>query len=152
MPVYYERIVIDTYRPKSGVVAANTFVSLFGPSGDPTRETGLAMWNGTSSPYTVDAPPISIAENDNGNPTFFGCARIDYIGDLAPGTYYVRVRGQKSTSDGVYAVRVLLEPDESYSSWYFTSTSDDATNEVDDNPPSGGEPTDAVPITIGGRV
>ena len=71
------------------------------------RGDRAAMWNGDVSPFTVDAPPVALAEDDNGNSTFFGCARIDYTEGLAPGTYYVRVRGQKSTSAGVYAVRLL---------------------------------------------
>jgi hypothetical protein len=149
--VLYDRIIIDTYRPKNGVIVANTFASLFGPAGDPTAETGTALWNDDVAPFTRDAPPISIAEADEGNPSF-GSARIDYTGGLAPGTYYVRVRGQKSTTEGVYAVRVLLAPDEDYTAWYFVAISADADNEIDDNPPSGGVPASPVATSIGGKL
>jgi hypothetical protein len=64
----------------------------------------------------------------------------------------VRVRGQKSTSTGVYAVRVILAADSNYPAWYFSSVNDPDPYEVDDNPPSGGVPTDAAPITVGGRM
>jgi hypothetical protein len=64
------------------------------------------------------------------------------------------VRGQKSTTEGVYAVRVLLEPDEDYDTgdWYFPAVSDDADNETDDDPPSGGVPSSPVPIAIRGKL
>jgi hypothetical protein len=70
---------------------------------------------------------------------------------IAPGTYYVRVRGQKSTTSGVYAIRVLLAPDENYASWYFTGVNDPDPYENDDSPPSGGVPSNPIPIAIGGK-
>ena len=151
--VLYDRVIIDTYKPGALINAANTFASLFGPAGDPTTETGTELWNGNNPPYTVDAPPTSIAEADGGG-DHNGCARIDYTGGLAPGTYYVRVRGQKSTTDGFYAVRILLAPDDDYEGgdWFFPDISDPDTYETDDNPPSGGVPTDAVPIAVGGKL
>ena len=152
--VLYDRVIIDTYKPGALINAANTFASLFGPAGDPTTETGTELWNENNPPYTVDAPPTSIAEADNGNPVHNGCARIDYADGLAPGTYYVRVRGQKSWTVGVYAVRILLAPDDDYSGggWYFGVISDDASYETDDNPPSGGVPTNPVLIAVGGKL
>ena len=100
----------------------------------------------------LDEHGTSIAEADGGG-DHNGCARIDYTGGLAPGTYYVRVRGQKSTTDGFYAVRLLLtQPEIDYSAWYFGVTGDDASYEPDDDPPSGGVPTDPVPITVGGKL
>ena len=154
-PIIYERIVIDTYKPKTGVVAADTFISLFGPAGDPTWDAD--PW-GDPPDYTVDAPPISIAEDDDSNSTFFPCARIDYTEGLASGTYYVRVRGKKTNDTGVYAVRVLSvaigEDIENYDAggWYFLSTSDDASYETDDDPESGRRANESGSITIGGKL
>jgi hypothetical protein len=150
--VLYGRLIIDTYRPKTDVIVTDTFLSLFDAAGDPTTETGTGLWYNDNPPFTVDAPPVSIAEADVGNP-FWNSARIDYEVGLAPGTYYIRVRGQRSTTTGVYAVRVLLVPDDiDYGPWYFSDITDDAEYEVDDNPPTGGIPTNPVVIAIGGKL
>jgi hypothetical protein len=151
--VLYERVIIDTYQPKDSVIVANTFASLFDPAGDTTTDIDPDLWNNNHHPHTVDAPPISIAEDDDSNPTYFGCARIDYKDGLAPGTYYVRVRGRKSTNTGVYAVRVLLAPDENYPAWFFGSTNmPDTPYETDDYPQSGGVPMHPVPIAVDGKL
>jgi hypothetical protein len=106
--VLYDRVIIDTYKwSDGGFGTANTFVSLFGSNGDPTLDSGLTLWNDNALPYTVDSPPTSIAEDDDGNLTYAQFARIDYTTGLAPGTYYIRVRGYVSTEVGPYAIRVL---------------------------------------------
>ena len=152
--VMYPRLVIDTYRwSRSGFGTANTFLSLFDRNGDPTADTSPTLWNDDAAPYTVDAPPLSIAEDDDGNPTFAQFARIDYSAGLAPGTYYIRVRGYVSTEVGPYAIRVLtdINPLDQYPvEWFFAGPNyTDAPYETDDNPKSVGVPTNPVAISIG---
>ena len=144
--VMYPRLVIDTYRwSRSGFGTTNTYISLFGASGDPSLETGVDLW----------APdPEAIAEDDDSNPTFANLARINYTTGLAPGTYYIRVRGAVSTDNGAYAIRALTStnPDPYPDSAFFTATNqaelDAGGNpyETDDNPPSGGIP--AQPVSL----
>ena len=152
--VKYPRVIIDTYKWSSGAFGTtNTFLSLFDRNGDPTADTSPTLWNDDAAPYTVDAPPLSIAEDDDGNPTFAQFARIDYSAGLAPGTYYIRVRGYVSTEVGPYAIRVLtdINPLDQYPvEWFFAGPNyTDAPYETDDNPKSGGVPTNPVAISIG---
>lgn len=153
-PTLYPRIIVDTYPPNTGPGSVDTFVTLFGPTGDPTLDASPDLWNDDNAPYTVDAPPVSIAEDDDGNPIHPGYARVDYAGGLAAGTYYLRVRTPASTAvGGPYAIRILLVPDDDYASWWYGSyNTTDTPYETDDAPTSGGEPSEPVPIAIGERV
>lgn len=152
-PTIYPRIIIDTYNATSGPGSVNTFVSLFGSAGDPTLDTNPTLWNNDTDPYTVDAPPLSIAENRGGNPNDSTFARIDYQDGLEAGTYYLRVRAAVSTASGPYAIRVLLAPDEDYASWLFLSYAVNPDGyEPDDAPKSGGVPSNPVPIGVGEKV
>lgn len=156
--VLYDRIIIDTYKWSDGAFGTtNTFASLFDSSGDPTLDSGLTLWNDNASPYTVDSPPTSIAEDDDGNLTYAQFARIDYTTGLAPGTYYIRVRGYVSTEVGPYAIRVLTgDPVDPYpaglypaGSFFVSANTTDEPYESDDDPASGGTPSSPVAIGIG---
>jgi len=155
--VLYGRIVIDTYQPADAMnVNTKTFVSLFGPNGDTTADASI--WNNNLSPYTVDQA-VAIAENAGGNKTYTYFGRIDYTAGLAPGTYYVRVRGKLSTDAGGYAIRVvtsLSAPPNEYPAaedWYYTTlNADDTPYEIDDLPQSGGVPSTPVSISVGGKL
>lgn len=161
-PTLYPRIVIDTYKPvDGGFGSADTFITLFGSAGDPDEDITPDLWNDDVSPYTVDAPPDSLSENYANNPVFPTCGRIDYTGGLMSGTYYIRVRCRESTLSGVYALRVVesvdptVDQDLQYppaEDWFFASNSDDSAYEPDDDPPSGGRPTNPVDIRIGDKV
>jgi hypothetical protein len=147
--VIYERIVIETYDP----VAPNTtftapFISLFGPNGDTTADTSPNEWNGDNSPYTVDGS-VAIAESG----TFGTWVSIDYQGGLAPGVYYVRVRGAQSYQIGGYAIRFLslnvgdLLPAYTY---FGTVNAADSPYETDDTLQSGtGIPANPVLVSPG---
>jgi hypothetical protein len=150
-PTIYPRMIIDTYRT-TGPSTVNTFISLFNSAGDPTSDSSPNLWNNDDPPYTVDAPPLSIAEDDNGNLFYDGYARIDYTGGLTAGTYYIRVRAGLSNQFGPYSIRILTLPDDIYTSWLFTVSGDDALYEPDDSPQSGGIPIDPVPIAIGEKL
>lgn len=151
-PTVYPRIVIDTYKPTGpiGVGVVDNFLTLFGPAGDTTAGFD-------------DAPPSSLAQNDNGNPIFSNYARIDYSGGLTSGTYYIRVRGSDSGQAGYYALRVVtsvdsaIDQDAQYppaEDWFFPSNEDDSGYETDDDPTSlsSGVPTNPVDISIGEKV
>jgi hypothetical protein len=146
--VIYPRLVIDTYRPTAeGFGTTDTYLSLFGGGGDPSLESGSALWLPDSS---------ALAEDDGGNPRFVLFARIDHTAGVAPGTYYVRLRGATSTENGAYAIRVLTtaDPDAYPSSVYFSGNNQaevspsGAAYEIDDNPTSGGIPANPVAIGI----
>jgi hypothetical protein len=152
-PTVYPMIIIDTYNATGGPSSVPTYISLFGATGDPTLDTTPNLWNDDADPYTVDAPPLSIAENRGGNPNNPTFSRIDYTGGLPAGTYYLRVRAAVSSGNGPYAIRVLVVPDEDYTSWLFGSANNpDTPYESDDLPQSGGVPSDPVPIAIGERL
>jgi len=150
-PVIYPRLIIDTYPATTGPGSVNTFITLFDSSGDPTVDINPTLWNNNTSPYTVDAS-LATAEDNDGNIAFSGYAQVDYSGGLPAGTYYIRVRGAVSTGNGPYAIRVLLEPDESYASWWFTSYNYPDDYEDDDTPKSGGVPENPVRIEVGGKI
>lgn len=151
-PTVYPRIIIDTYNATGGPSSVPTFISLFADTGDPTLDVSPSLWNDDVDPYTVDAPPISIAENRAGNPTEPTFARIDYTAGLQAGTYYIRVRAAASWGNGPYAIRVLVAPDEDYTSWRFAVLNNPDPYEPDDPPQSGGVPSDPEPIAIGERL
>jgi hypothetical protein len=148
------RVVIDTYKATTAFARVDTFISIFGPSGDTTEDVTPNLWNGNVSPFTVDGA-VAIAEADDGNPLFAKFARLDLL--LDPGTYYIRVRAETSDLEGPYAIRILSAPDEDYTLWYFAATNPTDVDpglvsyETDDTPPSGGIPTKPVPIGIGER-
>lgn len=104
VPIIYPRVVIETYDP-NGSAFTSPFISLFGPSGDTTTDpigAGPNEWNNDGPPFTVDTG-VAIAESG----TTGTWASIDYQGGLAPGVYYVRVRGAQSYQTGAYAIRFL---------------------------------------------
>ena len=139
-PTTYERIVIETFSP-DGSVTADTYIDLFDSNGDPDADD---PWTGND---TADA----IAYDDDGNDSLFtGMSRVDYSGGLASGTYYIRVRGRTISYgiDDFYAIRVLsLQLGDSipaYPTLAFAAKPD--SEEVDDNPTSGGIPGNPVSI------
>jgi hypothetical protein len=153
VPIIYGLIVIDTYLPRSGAPSsADTFVSLFSSSGDTTTDLPN-LWNNDLAPYTTETAKIA----ENGSPGNYG--RISYSGGLAPGTYYIRVRGVQSTQNGPYGIRVLDVAADSPTGpgwpWYFVATNLAEANplggfyETDDAPPQGGIPANAVSISLG---
>ncbi len=150
-PTVYPRIIVDTY-PTTGPATVNTFISLFDSTGDPTLDTNPNLWNNNIDPYTVDSPPLSIAEDDDGNLFYSSYALIDYVGGLTAGTYYIRVRAGLSNQFGPYSIRILTSPDDNYAAWLFTGYNDDSSYEPDDSPQSGGIPVNPVPISIGERL
>jgi hypothetical protein len=157
VPIIYGLVVIDTYYPKAGaqVSAVDTWLSLFGASAD-TTVNAPNIWNNDTPPYTTETSAIA----ENGSLGNYG--RITYSGGLAPGTYYIRVRGVQSVMNGAYAIRVLSTAADSPSGsswpWYFTATNPTDANpaggsyEVDDNPLQGGVPTNPVTISLGGKL
>jgi hypothetical protein len=157
VPIIYGLIVIDTYYPDSGsqVSAVDTWISLFGSSGDTTTESPN-LWNNDASPYTTETS----AKAENGSLGNYG--RITYSLGLVPGTYYIRVRGVQSVMNGAYAIRVLSSAADSPTGpswpWYFTATNPTDANplggsyEPDDNPLQGGVPTNPVTISLGGKL
>lgn len=126
-PAPYDRVIIDTYLGV-GVSPADTYLRLFDTVGN------------------------LLEEADDGNPTQADFARID-IGDLYPGTYYIQVAGHLPASNGIYAIRVLLAPDEVYDSdWTFTLLNlADFPYEPDDDS-SGNVPSNPIPIAIDGKL
>jgi hypothetical protein len=144
----YKRIVIDTYSP-NGSFTADTYIDLFGEGGDPDAD----------DPWTKDDTGDAIAYADSGNPDFPTMARIDYTGGLAPGTYYIRVRGAKEAVDDYYAIRVVsLESGEALPHYDFSqplASRPDLVDSVapgDDDPQSGGVPLNPVPIALGETI
>jgi hypothetical protein len=155
-PLMYSRIVIDTYLPRFGAPSSvDTFVSLFGPAGDTTIDVPN-LWSNDNWPYTTETSAIA----ENGSTGNYG--RVDYTGGLAPGTYYIRVRGVQSQQPGPYAIRVLDTAADSPTGpgwpWYFTALNQPETNplggsyEPDDNPLQGGIPTNPVHIALGQKL
>jgi hypothetical protein len=99
--VIYDRIFIDTFAPNASVgTMPGTFISLFGANGDTTPNDPNEY--GTAPAYSVDGS-VAIAEADGAG--FF--ATLDYSTGLAPGTYYVRIRGETSSQIGPYVARFL---------------------------------------------
>jgi hypothetical protein len=157
VPIIYGLIVIDTYYPVSGaqVSAVDTWISLFGSSGDTTTESPN-LWNSDVSPYTTETSAIA----ENGSVGNYG--RITNSGGLAPGTYYIRVRGVQSVMGGAYAIRVLSSAADSPTGpswpWYFAVTNPTEANplggsyEPDDSPLQSGVPTNPVTIALGGKM
>jgi len=155
VPIIYPHIVIDTYNPVYGGAAVMPWVSLFGSSGDTTTESP-DLWNTDQPPYTTETSAIA----EDGALGLYG--RVDYAGGLAPGTYYVRVRGLTSTQNGAYGIRVLDTSADNPTGpswpWYFAATNPTDANPVggfyepDDNPLQGGVPTNPVPITLNGKL
>ena len=142
-PIVYERIVIDTYGWLAGADSF-TYLDLFDASGDTDAD----------DPWSGDDTADAIASDDNGNPnpTHTNCARIDYTGGLSSGTYYIRVRLEASGSAEPYVIRVLsLSVGEAVPAYIYpgSSNASDTPYEPDDNPQSGGVPTNSNPIQLG---
>jgi hypothetical protein len=136
VPVLYERLVIDTYKPTGGGQGGttDTFASLFDAAG----EAGAAL-----------------AEDDNGNLSYFTAARINLIDPdgFAPGAVlYVKVRGALPATTGGYAIRLVLNAPEPYDdSWFFAAdNAADAPYEPDGDT-TAGVPDTPVTLTIGER-
>ncbi len=134
--VKYERIVIDTYKPTDGGQGGttDTIASLFGPGGEAVS---------------------AIAEDDNGNPSYFTAARIDWTdpAGFAPGAVlYVRVRGASPSTKGGYAIGLVLDaPDPYDASWFFAADNSADTPYEPDGGTTAGVPDAPVALTIGDR-
>jgi len=143
-PGLYPRIVIDTHSPNRSFTT-DTYIDLFDSEGDPDAD----------NPWTGDDTADTIAWDDNSNPDFKTMARIDYTGGLPPGTYYIRVRGALVTADDYYAIRVLsLNPGDTLPAYDFSqdvAEKPDAYEAApgDDEPKSGGVPSNPVDIGLG---
>jgi hypothetical protein len=142
-PTTYERIVIETYPYQIGSIT-DTYVDLFGSSGDPDAD----------DPWTGDDTADAIAYADNGSPnpdhTYF--SYIDYTGDLTSGTYYIRVRWSGTGSTGPYVIRALsLSVGDSLPAYEYPGapSSDPDDFEPDDSPISGGVPSNPAPLELG---
>jgi len=146
-PTLYDRIVIDTHSP-NGSFTTDTYIDLFDSEGDPDAD----------DPWTGDDTADAIAFNDDGNPEFPNMARIDYTGGLPPGTYYIRVRGAKEIVDEYYAIRVLsLNPGDTLPDYDFSQPLAEKPDVYeaapgDDEPKSGGVPSNPVSIEIGATI
>jgi hypothetical protein len=143
-PVTYDRIIIETFSPGGGGIV-DTVLTLFDENGDPDADDPWA---------TSDAPPDSIAEDDDSQPDLDHqtYSHIDYTGGLTSGTYYIRVRHDSSTGIGNYCIRILslAEGDPIPALPLLTPNPSDSSYESDDDPvTSGGIPTNPVSISIG---
>ena len=100
-----ERIVIETYHPTDGVITDTTLELLDDQMGH-------------------------LVSDDNSGTGF--SARIDLLGGLETGTYYIKIYSAKSNT-GAYAIRLLTlaENDELPAYEYFDATSDDSAYEPD---------------------
>lgn len=146
VPVTYPRVVIETYDPTDGGVVTVPFISLFNASGDTTADTSPNEWNDDQPPFTVDTG-VAIAESG----TSGTWESIDYQGGLAPGVYYVRIRGAQSYATGPYAVRFLsLNVGDALPtySYFGVTNSADSPYESDDAVVSG-VPTNPVGVSPG---
>jgi hypothetical protein len=150
--VIYDRIYIGTYVPNLTVgTQPVTFISLFGPNGDTTID-GNNEWGDGSTTFTADGS-VALMEAD-GVSTY---ATLDYTAGLAPGTYYVRIRGRTVADVGAYAVRFLsLNSGDTPPTINTTATTpfasvntNDTPYEVDDTLNSAGLPTNPVVVTLG---
>jgi hypothetical protein len=136
-------------------MAVDTWISLFRSGGDTTVDTP-DLWNGDLDPYTTETDAVA-DEGTAGN-----YARISYSGGLAPGTYYIRVRGVQSVQNGAYALRVLKTPADSPTGpgWarYFSGANPSEVRPLggfygtDDSPLQGGVPPNAAPISRGEKL
>ena len=126
-PKPYNRVIIDTYPPTAGPGGVNTKLSLFDSSGN------------------------LVAADSDGNPTQTDFARIDSAGQLLPGTWYIKVEGETGMEPGPYAIRVLLDPDETYGPWQFGSYNNPDSYESD-NASVGNVPSNPIPITVDGKL
>jgi hypothetical protein len=157
VPIKYPEIVIDTYPPIYGYGTVMTWVSLFDSRGDTTVDLP-DLWNGDNAPYKTETSPALIAQDG----ALGKWGRIDFTGGLAPGTYYVRVRGLSSDANGGYGIRVLdAAPDSPGGAswaWYFTAVNSTEANpaggsyEPDDTPLQGGIPSNPVAISLNQKL
>ena len=138
LDIIFDRIIIETFFP-TGVddYSTDTYLVLYDSSGDPSPGT----------PYDDTG---ALAEDRLSNPNHTWYSYIDYTLGLAPGTYYIKVRGNVSTQTGPYGIRVLAAPIAAYS--YFGATNpisglDDSYE--DDDPMTGQIPTSPLSIRLG---
>ena len=142
--IKFDRIVIETFSPTGeGNNSTNTYLALFDSAGDPTSGT----------PYDdTDALAYNLMSNAN----HMWYSRIDTDVDmggagLAPGTYYIKVRGSSSNKTGPYGLRVVTDPAETYV--YFGTTNptnapwDDSFE--NDDPMTGQIPDSPLSIQLG---
>ena len=144
----YPRVVIETFDP-NGSAFTSPFISLFGPSGDTTADpigAGPNEWKDDLSPFTVDSGVAIVESGTTGT-----WVSIDYQGGLAPGVYYVRVRGAQSYQTGAYAIRFLSlnvgDPLPAYTT-FGTQNATDSPYEPDDAVALG-IPSSPVSVTLG---
>lgn len=156
--VVYNRIIIDTYDPLEynfdpggyGALYSNV-MELFGPSGDTSTPQYDDLWN---PPGGLVSAVIASNTAGIGRPTenpYYDFAYIDYTADLPPGDYYLRVRMVNKIDASPYALRVLTEPDNFYSGWFFATTN---ASDSPDMPDTGGEgvPGSYQSLVLGGKL
>ena len=140
--IIFDRIVIETFSPTgAGDYSTDTYLALFDSAGDPTPLT----------PYD-DTGALAQNDNSNDNPGHIWYSRIDYALGLAPGTYYIKVRGSSFNQIGPYGIRVLAAPSAAYS--YFGVTNPASAPPWDDSyenddPMTGGIPASPLSIRLG---
>jgi hypothetical protein len=157
LEVIYDEVFIETYGPTDAITLIPTwptlydYIDLFGPAGD-NSATSYNLWSSNQD------QSVALAWSNGSNfidLQAYQFAMIDYKGALAPGTYYLRIRGYTSTTTGPYALRVLTSVADVAAPWFFTSeNASDAPYESDDNPTAGGGgvPTNPASITVGGKL
>ncbi len=132
VPVIYPEVVIDTYYPLSSGGSGFEFlvIDLFGPAGDTTTED---PWIPPATAALASDGVGGMGSNPDPSQSFF--AYIDYTGGLAPGDYYVRIRGfyNNTGSVGAYAIRLLTAGSGSHAGWFSTELNlSDTPYETDD--------------------
>ena len=137
--IIFDRIVIETFSPTGvGAYSTDTYLALFDSAGDPTPLT----------PYDDTG---ALAQDRLSNPNHNWYSYIDYTLGLAPGTYYIKVRGNASNKTGPYGIRILTDPAVAYS--YFGATNPAGTpwndSYEDDDPMTGQIPTSPLSIRVG---
>lgn len=135
--IIFDRIVIETFSPTGkSIDDTDTYLSLFDSAGDQTPGT----------PYNDSD---AMAANWLGNSNHNWYSRIDTDVDmgrtgLAPGTYYIKVRGAISDKTGPYGIRVATDPAAAYSYFGATNPVSDP-NTVDDSYENDDPMTGSIP-------
>ena len=126
----YDRLVIDTFMPDSGIFQNDTYLTL------------------------IDSAGNLVAQDDNGNPDQVNhnlCSRIDLPTGLSSGTYYIKVHRATATGNPNYCIRVLdYDPGASFPT--ESRANEDETIPVDDAVNGSGVPIDPVSISLGGVI
>jgi hypothetical protein len=158
----YDHVIIDTYGPlESKFILGDTsalysnVMELFGPVGDTSTPPGYDLW--TNFPASTAIASDNGQSGQSGRPAdnpYYDYAYIDCAADLAPGDYYLRVRllNQSPSPDNLYyALRVITEPDNTYTGWWFATEN---TSDASDAPVTGGwgVPSSFQSVVLGGKL